>query len=863
VPESSAAALDEVLARARPSEAAGLRLVHARLAHALFGAGPLGDLGRFRVLERLGEGGMGVVYAAYDPDLDRGVALKVVRVAGDRDAALAESKALARLSHPHVVPIYDVGLDGDHVYIAMELVRGETLRAWQNGRSARDVLDAYRQAGQALEAAHAAGLVHRDFKPDNAIVGRDGRLRVVDFGLACEAAIDGAAEGAVIAGTPRYMAPEQARGAPVTTAADQYSFCVALGEALTPESSSPLPRWLIPVLQRGLADDPADRYPSMSDLLRALARDPARVRRWRLGLALSLALGVGAFFGRATLGGDTDECSGGQASLESTWPAADREAAIARLTQLGTYGRSLAPRLRSAIHDHARRWLHEHRAACLADRSGVESRATIERRMMCLGWSRSALAEVASLVARAVPAELPDLALAVRALPDPQSCAYRAGLATMVEPPPLAVAARVGEIRGQLERARIQIAAGRPDEAAGLADRLIEQARRIAYRPMLAEALLVRGHAGLVMQRRDDAIAALREATVLAWEVGADDVGVEAWARRAWLEGTTGSAVALDGLEVVEAIARRAQSARFARALLYNNVGSVELAYDRQAQARSWFERAVAESRRVIGPGAIELITARNNLALVTKDRLTQDAQLAEIASDLVRLLGPDHPQVLWAQIMRATTSVQDLSVAAALLSRTCEALDAQPALAAQVVRCWAELGMVRRDLGDDPGAVFAMERANRQLAAAPPMVEVHPYFLLWSGDARAAVSAFKRALKGLPSATDEPWFQRFRRSEVELGLGRALRATGDVREARTALENAVAALGPIVERHPSSLIERRLGRAHVELAQVLADVRASDRAVATAAMSGVAWLRAVGGQDAEIGLLQRLVDRK
>jgi tetratricopeptide (TPR) repeat protein/predicted Ser/Thr protein kinase len=862
--ESSARELDEALARARPTEGAGLRVIHARLTHALFGSGPLAELGRFRVLERLGEGGMGVVYAAYDPELDRGVALKVVRIVGDRDQALAESKALARLSHPHVVPIYDVGVDGDLVYIAMELVRGETLRAWQRGRPAREVLDAYRQAGEALAAAHAAGLVHRDFKPDNAIVGRDGRLRVVDFGLACEVAVDSAHAGAAVAGTPRYMAPEQARGAPVTTAADQYSFCAALEEALTPEAAGPLPRWLIPILQRGRAADPADRFPSMSDLLRALARDPARLRRWRFGLALSLALGAVAFLaGRATLGGDTDECGGGRALLESTWPSPDREGAMARLTRLGQYGRQLAPRLRSAIDEHARRWLHEHRAACLADRRGVDSRATTERRMMCVDGSRSALAEVADLVSRAGPAQLPDLPLAVHALPDPTSCGDRAALASTVEPPPLALAAEVGAIRGRLERARVQIAAGRLQEAADLAGRLADQARRIAYRPALAEALLVRGHAALIMQRRDEAIVALQEATALAWEVGADDLAIEAWARRAWLEGTGGSASALEGLEVVEAIARRTRSARFARALLYNNAGSVELAYDRRARARSWFERAVAESRGVTGPGAIELITARSNLALVTEDRRDQDAQLAEVVSDLVRLLAPDHPQVLWAQEMRANTSVQNLSAAATLLDRTCEALDAQPALAAHVVRCWAELGMVRKDLGDDPGAVLAMERADRRLAAAPSMAEVRPYLLLWRGDARAALAGFEGALAALPSAGEESWFPHFRRAEVQVGLGRALRATGDLRGARTTLENAVAELAPIAERHPSSLIERRLGRARIELAQVLADVRASDTAVAEAARAGVAWLREVGGQDAEIAFLQRLAGRR
>src|SRR4051812_7850385 len=280
------------LARARPVESPALVLARARVGGALFGTAV--GLGRFRVLERLGGGGMGVVYAAYDPELDRGVALKTVHVPRiGRDIALAEAKALARLAHPNVVPVFDVGASGDHVYIVMELVRGETLRAWVGGKALPEILDVYHQAGQALAAAHAAGLVHRDFKPDNAIVGTDGRVRVVDFGLACEAAPEatsdaatgvatGAALGAAageslspvrVGGTPRYMAPEQAAGAAATPAADQFSFGVSLGEALRGDPGRPVPRWIELVIERATAADPGARFPSMAGLLRALGAD--------------------------------------------------------------------------------------------------------------------------------------------------------------------------------------------------------------------------------------------------------------------------------------------------------------------------------------------------------------------------------------------------------------------------------------------------------------------------------------------------------------------------------------------------------------------------------------------------------------
>src|SRR5437763_1115036 len=196
-------------------------------------------VGRYVVLDRIGAGGMGVVYAAYDPELDRRVAIKLLRPdrfssEAGRLRLLREAQALARLTHPNVVAVYDAGTFGDRVFVAMELVEGETLRQWlgEGPRSWREVLDRFLPAGRGLAAAHAAGLVHRDFKPENVLLGRDGRVRVMDFGLARveEHAQESTAlpmmvralteesvprplgpltqEGRVL-GTPNYMSPEQ------------------------------------------------------------------------------------------------------------------------------------------------------------------------------------------------------------------------------------------------------------------------------------------------------------------------------------------------------------------------------------------------------------------------------------------------------------------------------------------------------------------------------------------------------------------------------------------------------------------------------------------------------------------------------
>jgi serine/threonine protein kinase len=309
------------------------------------------------VLGTLGVGGMGVVFSAYDPQLDRKVALKLLRAAAAtslggtqplaRKAAVIneasarlrrEAQAIARLSHPHVVAVYDVGAteDGD-VYIAMEFIEGENLSSWLRAwpRPWTEILETFLQAARGLAAAHDVGLLHRDFKPDNVLVGENGRVRVGDFGLArsvllpdegtttvsAVTSLQGSltATGTVL-GTPRYMAPEQLTGQQVDSRSDQFSFCVALYEALF--GRHPLPgnsavsmlehkaRAVEPVdskvavditraIMRGLEPDPNKRFPSMNVLIASITPPPLR-RRWPLvaaglaGLLVLTGLGLAA-----------------------------------------------------------------------------------------------------------------------------------------------------------------------------------------------------------------------------------------------------------------------------------------------------------------------------------------------------------------------------------------------------------------------------------------------------------------------------------------------------------------------------------------------------------------------------------------
>ncbi|MEM7156918.1 MAG: serine/threonine-protein kinase [Myxococcota bacterium] len=299
----------------------------AKVLGALFAQPTVRRFGRYIVLDELGEGAMGVVLKAYDDVLDRQVAIKVLHTdpVGNHGPRLKrEAQAMAKLSHPNVVQVFEVGEVDEKIFLVMELVKGQTLRQWQNDSGTcpdwTECLELYLQAGRGLAAAHTKGLVHRDFKPGNVVVDNDGRVRVLDFGLARRDGADAdesvpsvvvrvrsAAQRSVpldvsltqtgaILGTPAYMPPEQMAGHDASVLSDQFSFCVSLYEAVygerpfpggsipelmeamtsdtikPPPPESLVPRELRRVLLRGLSSEPHRRWPSMEVLLRKLRR---------------------------------------------------------------------------------------------------------------------------------------------------------------------------------------------------------------------------------------------------------------------------------------------------------------------------------------------------------------------------------------------------------------------------------------------------------------------------------------------------------------------------------------------------------------------------------------------------------------
>ncbi|HWB76508.1 MAG TPA: serine/threonine-protein kinase [Nannocystaceae bacterium] len=548
---------------------------------------PGARIGRYVILERVGSGGMGAVYAAFDPELDRRVALKILHPEGEHEGSVMgsarirmqrEAQAMARVSHPNVISVFDVGAFEDAVFVAMEFVEGPTLRRWleQKPRTSDEIVALFVQAGTGLAAAHAAGLVHRDFKPDNVLVtplGAPGEhlVRVLDFGLArTEASLTAGDDdvtpivpidvlssqlthaGAIV-GTPRYMAPEQHAGVAADARCDQFGFCVALYEALyrrdpfvasTTESlaiaklagnvqpipsDSRVPAWLGAIVLRGLAVDPNDRWPDMRTLVERLARDPAVTRRKRVRVAAIASLVGGVAAGVASLVRADDPCSDAAHELAGVWDDARRtEVRDAMLAVDMPYAANTAATVTNALDAYADEWIATRTEACTATLVRHErSPSLLDREVACLGARRQALAATVDMLAGADAATLRHAHESTRSLPTIASCDNPDYLLATLEPPPDAFAAEVLEVRQLLQHARA-LENSRPHDASTHADTAYERALAIDYPPLVAEVLVRRGSIADLLGDYDRAQHLLFDGLAIALGDGHDEAAAEA-----------------------------------------------------------------------------------------------------------------------------------------------------------------------------------------------------------------------------------------------------------------------------------------------------------------------------------------------
>lgn len=503
------------------------RLLEASLMRRLVGddAEPV-RVDRFSIERELGAGGMGTIYAAWDGELRRRVALKFLhRASADPDAEqrlFREAQALAQLSHPNVVPVFDVGRHEGRVWLAMEHISGQTLRAWADAAPRRpaEILEVWLAAGRGLAAIHAIGLVHRDIKPDNVMIGEDGRVRIVDFGLVrlAETSRSGPREALSTAadwadgltspdgfvGTRAYAAPEQIAGGALDARIDQFSFCVALWEALCGKrplrertadgrpvrrEGERLPARLLRALSRGLAVDPTQRWDDMDALLAALA--PPRRRGLVLGIVGSGAASLGLVVGTLMLGSPRgvveDPCAQATAPLAEAWPTAIRS------DVLGQLGESDAGTTVTALDEWAARWRGAARQTC--EDVYVHKRlspASLDRRGPCLSQRLASFTVVVQGIASGdVAAETRGVAFG--GLEDPSACLADEVLGREVEPIPAEHTEAVAELRRALVRVELERGELSVPQRIAAAEHVLERSRELGWAPLVGEAALVVG----------------------------------------------------------------------------------------------------------------------------------------------------------------------------------------------------------------------------------------------------------------------------------------------------------------------------------------------------------------------------------
>ncbi len=524
------------------------------------------SVGRYLVVKKVGEGAMGVVFAAHDPELDRMVAIKLLHGAnrgGDAQARLLrEAQVLARLNHNNVVAVHDIGVHGESVFIAMEFVSGDTLHHWaavhlrEEGTPPpwQEVTRVFEAAGRGLAAAHHEGLIHRDFKPANVMIGDDGRVRVMDFGLA-RAALDRPHEadeplrppgdveelgetlaqssgegqlatlthhGALI-GTPAYMAPEQFTGARVTAHTDQFSFCTAFYEILygerpfsgesiaelaaairrgripDPPKRTTIPGWLRRVLQRGLEVDPSRRYPSMGALLSAIEQGRARRRRRQVAAPLlALAVVSAGIVGLRQHDATQREraCQLEGEAIGEIWDEEIAESVRSSILATGApYAGAVAAKVVPALDQHTLEWSARATEACQAAR--VEGRwpsPAYDKAAWCLDHARSELVSLIDHLGAADTVSVQEALPSVIALSKPEACVDEGRLASLGDPPPHARRPAVAALYAQIYQARRRATSG--DYSGALADilRVRDVADTVGWEPLRAATRAAQAH---------------------------------------------------------------------------------------------------------------------------------------------------------------------------------------------------------------------------------------------------------------------------------------------------------------------------------------------------------------------------------
>jgi tetratricopeptide (TPR) repeat protein len=663
-------------------------------------------LDRYLILERVGAGAMGVVYAAYDPRLDRRVALKLLRpsvAAKGKDKAqlrlLQEARAVAQLSDPHVVSVYDAGTVDGHVYVAMEYVEGTTLKAYlaERKRPWAEVLELLRAAGRGLAAAHAAGLVHRDFKPENILIGKGGRVVVTDFGLARSAALEGGDPGALPAltpavpsfaaqdltrtgttvGTPAYMAPEQWRGQTVDARTDQFSFCVTAYEALfgrrpfdatTLEAlreqmlggqvndahrSVRLPHRVREAILRGLSPDPTQRHRSMNVLLPLL--DAARGKRTFFRVAAAVVGVVVALASTALLWNATrlPICASGHERLAAAWGPERKE--VIRQALLGTrrsFAKTAWVRTERVLNAFASDWRAMQQQTCEGGQLRAEiSRDRLYARAACLERALTDLNALTHVLAQADGRVVERAVEAASGLTPVTRCDSALVGGTQELPATGRKRREVDAGRRQLAEAAALMESGHYADGLSAALAAEKKLEATGFDPAQAEALELIGRLKMRLGQHVEAVEDLREAIYRAQSAGDDRTALRA---NISLLGIFASdpgkrEEATLWTRQAHAMLRRIGGDEVLEAKLLTNEGVRAVSEGDYPRARQLLTKALRLKRETLGPRHPSLAYSLNVLGATALRQGQLDEGLRSLHEALALregALGPDHPDV-------------------------------------------------------------------------------------------------------------------------------------------------------------------------------------------------------------------------
>jgi eukaryotic-like serine/threonine-protein kinase len=632
-------------------------------------------IGRYRVIHRLGEGGMGVVWEAIDPELERRVAIKVLRdtrSVAPGDARLRrEAQALAKLTHPNVVSVYDINADAEgELYIVMQLVEGTTLAgALKTSPSRAQLLEWLVQAGRGLAAAHAVGIVHRDFKPANILVGSDGVVRVSDFGLArASHAVDTGDDGELkisrgMAGTPAYMAPEQFLGGPLTAATDQFAFCVTLWEALWGEHPfpgdsvttireavlagkhrelPPAPRRLQKAIARGLAVSPGDRFASMEELLKVVA--PRRRTPLYAGLGAIVLLAGGLAVAHAA-SGSADPCSTAPLPADSVWSPQRADAIRAAFAKAGIVDTAREPI--AALDARTRAWRAARLDTCQATKVRDDQSAELmQQRYLCLdrslGDERAAIDVLSGTIDRELASRARDVATSGR---QPDDC----GRDRIAAHAPTSTSPLVEALSREVAHLDALRQAGRYREVMTQADAISTRVDAVADPTLLESWYWTLGQTANFLGQTTRAQAALRKCAQAATTAGDDRQASRAWSSLAEVSSVAGDLKGVDDLLAAASGAAARSGDPQSDIDVDEATGSVALDRGDVPASVAACKKALAKAERTFGRESQTTVEALGCLFNAQHD---SDPKAALVTGQrmldlLIRMHGPKNPTTL------------------------------------------------------------------------------------------------------------------------------------------------------------------------------------------------------------------------